>query len=307
MKFLLYVLLLTVLTGNPLNDITKIARINATKKAAEKAYRTQDYDEAIRQYRILVDSMEVAEEAVYLNLGHCYFYKQQKDSAFMAYGQVANLKHKAMKSLAYQQMGTIRFEDKKYEESLDLLKQALINNPSNEEARYNYEMIKKLLREQQQQDSKQNEDQQEQQNRQGQQQKKEQKQQDQQNQGKEEENKEAQKQQQDEEKEGEQKQQSQQQDEEKEGEQKQQSQQQDEEKEGDQQQKQEATQESPEEKQQREAAERTAQQQQRLQEIQMSEEKAKMILEAMRSEEIRYYQQLKKKSKKPHDSSKPDW
>jgi len=39
----------------------------------------------------------------------------------------------------------------------------------------------------------------------------------------------------------------------------------------------------------------------------ISEEKAKMILEAMKNNEIQYIQQNRRKAKKKKDSSKPDW
>ena len=39
----------------------------------------------------------------------------------------------------------------------------------------------------------------------------------------------------------------------------------------------------------------------------ISEEKAKMILEAMRNQEKQYLQQLKRKQKQPKDRGKPDW
>jgi hypothetical protein len=42
-------------------------------------------------------------------------------------------------------------------------------------------------------------------------------------------------------------------------------------------------------------------------EMKMSEEKAKMILEAMKNQEIQYLQQNKRKATKPRDSGKPDW
>ena len=46
---------------------------------------------------------------------------------------------------------------------------------------------------------------------------------------------------------------------------------------------------------------------QKLQQMKMSEEKAKMILEAMKNQEIQYLQQNKRKATKPRDSGKPDW
>lgn len=45
----------------------------------------------------------------------------------------------------------------------------------------------------------------------------------------------------------------------------------------------------------------------KLKEMNMSEEKAKMILEAMKNQEIQYLQQNKRKATKPKDKGKPDW
>jgi outer membrane biosynthesis protein TonB len=45
----------------------------------------------------------------------------------------------------------------------------------------------------------------------------------------------------------------------------------------------------------------------KLKELNMSEEKARMILEAMRNNEIQYLQQMKRKATKKPDSGKPDW
>jgi Ca-activated chloride channel homolog len=41
--------------------------------------------------------------------------------------------------------------------------------------------------------------------------------------------------------------------------------------------------------------------------MKISEEKAKMILEAMKNNEIQYIQQNKRKATQKKDSSKPDW
>ena len=45
----------------------------------------------------------------------------------------------------------------------------------------------------------------------------------------------------------------------------------------------------------------------KLKQMQMSEEKAKMILEAMKNQEVQYLQQNKRKASKPRDKGKPDW
>ena len=45
----------------------------------------------------------------------------------------------------------------------------------------------------------------------------------------------------------------------------------------------------------------------KLKDMQISEEKAKMILEAMKNQEVQYLQQNKRKATKPKDKGKPDW
>ena len=45
----------------------------------------------------------------------------------------------------------------------------------------------------------------------------------------------------------------------------------------------------------------------KLQEMKISPDKAKMILEAMKNQEVQYLQQNKRKASKPKDKGKPDW
>lgn len=45
----------------------------------------------------------------------------------------------------------------------------------------------------------------------------------------------------------------------------------------------------------------------KLEQMKISEEKAKMILEAMKNQEMQYLQQQRRKASKPKDKSKPDW
>jgi hypothetical protein len=45
----------------------------------------------------------------------------------------------------------------------------------------------------------------------------------------------------------------------------------------------------------------------KLEDMKISPEKARMILEAMKNQEIQYLQQNKRKATKPKDKSKPDW
>ena len=45
----------------------------------------------------------------------------------------------------------------------------------------------------------------------------------------------------------------------------------------------------------------------KLKDMKVTEEKAKMILEAMKNQEVQYLQQNKRKATKPKDKGKPDW
>ena len=45
----------------------------------------------------------------------------------------------------------------------------------------------------------------------------------------------------------------------------------------------------------------------KLQQMNVSEEKAKMILEALRNKEAQYFQQMRKKATEKPKSNKPDW
>src|SRR5690606_4174329 len=90
----------------------------------------------------------------------------------------------AIRSKALQQLGNMANQQGRAEEALNLFKQAIKAAPTNDDARYNYEMLKKKLDEQKQQDQQQqdNQDQQNQDQQNQDQQKQDQQKQDQQKQ-----------------------------------------------------------------------------------------------------------------------------
>lgn len=273
-----YVIVLLALIGN---DPKEIAKINELKRDAERFYKQSNFAEAAKHYSFLTDSLNVEDPDIMLNLAHCYYQMADSTNAKTAYQNVAALGADEAKSIAYQQLGVMAKKPESLEESLQLMKAAVKANPSNIDARYDYEVVKKLLEQQQ-------EDQQNDQNKDDQQQQEEEEKQNEEEQNQEQQ--ENQEQQQDQEKEkGEQQQQEEQQEQEGEEGEEQEQQQEQEGEEGDEQQEQEAT---PMEK---------------LEEMNISEEKARMILEAMRNNEIQYIQQQKRKATKRPESDKPDW
>jgi cell division protein FtsN len=102
----------------------------------------------------------------------------------------------------------------------------------------------------------------------------------------------------------EQKQKDQQQKEQEKKDQQQKEQQQKEQEKKDQQQKE---QQNPEQKENQDKKKPNPELSEKLEQMKISEQKARMILEAMKNQEIQYLQQNKRKASKPKDKGKPDW
>ena len=274
---LLLITLLVLLS----NDPREIARANLLKKEAEQAFLSGDYKLAIDNYNFLLDSLQVNDDLVRLNLAHAYYHIRDSANAKSAYGTVGTSSNKKLKSIAYQQLGVMSKEANKLKLALEQLKSSIKADPTNKEAIYNYEVVKKLLedKKKQQNQDKDNENNNKD-NKDNEKKDQDQQNQDQQNKDGEKENKDQK---------GEKKDQPDQ-------ESKEQQQQQDQQ-EGDQGEQQEKQQEKSQEQMTRE----------KLKEMGISEEKALQLLEAMRQSEIKYLQNQKRKATKRPPSGKPDW
>ena len=268
-------LLFVLLAGNNPNEI---ARINAFKKEAEKSFLAGNYKDAISRYTYLIDSMQIDEDEIALNLAHAYHQVSDTANARTYYAQASMSGNKDLKSIAYQQLGVMTKSPQTLPQSLQYFKASVKANPSNMDARYDYEMVKKLIDAQKQ--DQENEDNQDQENEENQEEN-----QDQENQ---------------ENKDGEQEQQEQENQEQENQDQENQDQEQQSEEEQEQEQQSEEEQDGEEQEQEQSTKEK-------LEEMNISEEKAEMILEAMRNSEIQYIQQQKRKPSKKKDTGKPDW
>lgn len=318
MKSLIAYVLILALSLIDTDPVTKIAKANALKREAKAAYEAEEFEKAVEAYSLLIDSMGMLDPRAQLNLANAAYRisfgsenfdvlsdiskgaKRVQDSASLSavseeikYFDIAESNYRALKesedlaaaSMAFNQLGVIAYrrneiaEDDKttlMNQALKEFKQALIRNPTNEQARYNYELLKKLTQQQQEQDQ-QNQDQQQDQQ-QDDQQKQDQQNKDQQKQDQENRD---------------QKQQEQ--------EQQQQNQDQNDQQEQEQQQQEQDQQQQPEEEDPMEKL------MEKLKEMNIPLEKAQMILEAMKNNEIQYVQQKKRKASKPRNSDKPDW
>ncbi len=273
-------LLITLVVGLLGGDFNRIATVNQYKKEGENAYRASDYPGAIKAFKLLVDSLGVDDESVTLNLANAYFETSDTTNAAYYYSRLAESPMTEIKSSALNQLGIIDQQKNNLEGALANFKSALKADATNENARYNYELVKKLLEQQQEQEQQQD-----------------------QNQNQDQENKDQQqKDQEQQQKEQEQQKEQQQQDQEKQEQEKQQNQDSEKKEEGNPEQEQETKEEGEEMDQQPPKS-----RQEKLEELNLTEEKARMILEAMKNNEMQYLQQMQRKPTKKQDSDKPDW
>ena len=278
MKFLFTIFL--ILTSY--TDLDKIARQNELKKEAKEAYNRGDYQKALSTYRVLTDSMSVHDDNISLNMANAYYQLKDSANAVNTYNTLISSNNEVVKSVANQQLGIIANKANKQEEALQYFKNAIKADPKNKDARYNYEMLKKALEKKKEEEEQQKQDQ------------------------------EGDKENQEQEK----------QDQEQENDQKQpgdDSDPQDDEQQKDEQnaEKKEGGDPAQEQDEESKDAERTDKEDseedrmnsvtQKLEDMNMTEEKAQMILEALKNKEIQYYQQHKRKASQPKDNSKPDW
>jgi cobalamin biosynthesis protein CobT len=254
-----------------------IFQTNSAKKKAAQFYQEKQYKDATSELLYMNNVWKLEEPTVTLNLAHAYFEQQDTSavsSALNYYSQAVNSKNDKVRSIANLQVGILKAKragsektkpkDKKkiYEDALVNFKNALRADQYNEEARFDYELLKRLLEIEAQKQEEEQKDKSE-----DEKQKEEQEQQEQDEQKSEE----------------------------------------------DQKQDEQDGQENKEQDQSKEEkdAQKQAQQQQspsdRLKDMDISQEKAEQILDAMRQNEAQYLQQQQRKGKKPRKTGKPDW
>lgn len=151
MKALLISIYLVAFSIDPFT----IAKINKIKSQAREAYTSGDYKTAVAKYTFLIDSMKVNEDEIALNLANSYFQLKDTANAFTTYQALTGSTKNIVRSKAQHQLGVMNYQRGKLEEALNNFKLALKASSQNSDARYNYEMLKKKLDEEQKKQDKQ--------------------------------------------------------------------------------------------------------------------------------------------------------
>ena len=123
----------------------------------------KEFNEAEMAYRRALSKAPEKPEALY-NLGNTHFEEQDFDEAKQRYFQTQKFtENKFSKQQAFHNLGNVFMKQKDYAKAVEAYKNALRNNPEDEETRYNYALAKELLKKEQDQQNQdqQNEDEQE--------------------------------------------------------------------------------------------------------------------------------------------------
>jgi tetratricopeptide (TPR) repeat protein len=125
---------------------TRVSRLNDALKAAEKSYQEARFEDAVKDHQLLVEEFQYSSFALDFDLGLSNHYAKKTDEALNYYDQATQNPDQKIASFAYNQAGVIFGNKKEYQAALSKFQSALIQDPLNEEARYNYELLARWLK-----------------------------------------------------------------------------------------------------------------------------------------------------------------
>ena len=153
-KFLVVIVLIfsITLSGQESEDLKKAARqadgfiASGNELLVEKG----NFPNAEAEYRKAIAKNPESTTAKY-NLANAYYDSEKYDEALQRYNESAKVAtSKQAKHKAFHNQGNTFMEQKKYKEAVEAYKNALRNDPTDDETRYNLALAKKMLEEEQQ-------------------------------------------------------------------------------------------------------------------------------------------------------------
>ncbi|SEN72142.1 Tetratricopeptide repeat-containing protein [bacterium A37T11] len=114
-------------------------------------YKKQKYAEAEAFYKQSVDKSKESLEGNF-NLGDAWYKQKKYNDAIGKFTDIASTSSdKSVKAQAYHNLGNALLSSNKLEESINAYKKSLMNNPKDEQTRYNLAYAQEKLKQQQQQ------------------------------------------------------------------------------------------------------------------------------------------------------------
>ena len=113
---------------------------------ANKEFDAKNYAAAEAQYRISNSKGTSGATPAY-NLGNAIYKQNHPSEAKFAYAKaLEKAKTKEEKHKAFHNLGNVFMQEKQYSKAVESYKNALRNNPADEETRYNYALAKEYLK-----------------------------------------------------------------------------------------------------------------------------------------------------------------
>ena len=122
-----------------LSPFGDISRRNQARRQAENAYQRTDYAMAARLYANLLETTSDPEAR--LNFAHTLFHQRKYVAARRQYTALMRAKQTAVATAATVQMGVLACVGRDSATALAYFRQALLQDPDNQIARFNYELI----------------------------------------------------------------------------------------------------------------------------------------------------------------------
>jgi len=144
--------------------------LRSVPEQAEEAYKRKDYKKALELYQE-AQTRDPDSDTLAYNLGNTMYKLGRYEEAGKLYNRILENKNPVLSADSYYNMGNTLYkmgraaEDQQlYSQALEAYKQAIRLEPGDKDAKYNYELVRRLIKEQQQQQQQQqqNQDQQEQ-------------------------------------------------------------------------------------------------------------------------------------------------
>ncbi|MFN3404149.1 MAG: tetratricopeptide repeat protein [Cytophagaceae bacterium] len=129
-----------------LEFFNRTSNINAHISDAEKAFAEHDYKQVIFHYQELEKKFRITDDNIQFNLAQSYYYTGDTASCRKIYKKLAAGDKKKLSSTANQQLGNLAWFANRKNEAVNYYIQALKSDPDNQIARENLEIVKKLLK-----------------------------------------------------------------------------------------------------------------------------------------------------------------
>ncbi|WP_297336288.1 hypothetical protein [Algoriphagus sp.] len=124
---------------------TRDSRLNAAIDVASQSYANGEYEQSIKDHLAIQEQFQIQSAALDFNLGLSYHYAEKDEEAAAFFDKATISSDKILSSFAFNQGGVILGNKKEYETALSKFKTALIQDPLNEVARHNYELLARWM------------------------------------------------------------------------------------------------------------------------------------------------------------------